>query len=282
MTDDNCEPKSELKTIFLGDTPTDLLELNRSWRIVGSSLTGRSHLPNGTCEDSSGFIHLTNASCLVVADGAGSRPRSKEGSSTAKQAVFEWAINKSEVFELPQGMHEAFVVARNAIQDLADVANRAIQDYATTLTVIHIGESLVSVGQVGDGITVARSNDGNLMSVGPVERGEYINETTFLTSTGWEDDFRCEQFATSSLNAIAASTDGLQYDILSRLSPQELYQPFFHALFDWVSSQSISDATFEDFLGGLRDRSPSDDDISLVVASRATKIEVAANGPASE
>ena len=68
-------------------------DLRSMWNVVGGSATGKSHLRNGTeCQDSHGWlIRADGVVCLSVADGAGSRPRSGEGSQAAVEAVLDWA-----------------------------------------------------------------------------------------------------------------------------------------------------------------------------------------------
>ncbi len=56
-----------------------------------------------------------------------------------------------------------------------------LRDFATTLTCLAATPEQLIVGQLGDGAVVARGADGILDTVTTLQRGEYANETYFLT-----------------------------------------------------------------------------------------------------
>ena len=55
--------------------------------------------------------------------------------------------------------------------------------YATTLTCAVATDGGLAVAQIGDGIVVARQEDGELFAAVQPQHGEYANETFFLTMT---------------------------------------------------------------------------------------------------
>jgi hypothetical protein len=143
-----------------------------------------------------------------------------------------------------------------------------LREFASTLAVVVIDDYRVRVGQVGDTIVVIQRSDLSIESVAPSERGEYFNETTFVTSDDWESELRTSEFPSAEITAIAASTDGLQFKILHDVRSGSPYVPFFEDLFTWSIREDASDEGIIRFVDVLDDQ--SGDDKTLLVAVRIT------------
>lgn len=225
-------------------------------------MRGRSHLESDIpCEDASGSVRVGDIFTVAVADGAGSALRSQEGSAAVIAAVLEWASSGG------QGVEQAFELARQALESLG--AQSTIEEFATTLAVIQFGPSHVEVGQVGDSIVVWHRGNSVLEAVQPPERFEYLNETIFVSSEDWRANFRHTQVSVTDINAMAASTDGLEFEILQNVKTGEPYEPFFTDLFDWAGRQDASSSSLVKFIDELEDQ--SGDDKTLVVAVRVSE-----------
>ena len=124
---------------------------------------------------------------------------------------------------------------------------------------------------VGDGAAVVGDDTDTLMALATPHSGEYINETTFITSP--------EAIQTAQVGVwhgvarhIAAFSDGLQ--MLALKMPAGLpHAPFFMPLFHFMASMTDA-ADAQDqlaaFLRSPRVRERTDDDVTLLLAVRST------------
>lgn len=235
-----------------------------TWRTVGASAAGSAHLHNGTpCQDA--FAVGTTASghlVVAVADGAGSASRSEEGAQAAVGAAVAFLSAAEVDAPLEEMVADAVRAARCAVHAAAGDADAS--ELATTLTVIVAADAGIACAQVGDGAAVIR-RDGALVLVDPVERGEYLNETCFLTSSGWREELRVASIESAGVDAIAVMTDGLQLLALDLVS-QVPHPGFFVPLFDWAERGGEAEELGA-FLASERVCSRTDDDKTLVLAT---------------
>lgn len=218
---------------------------------------------------------------VAVADGAGSARRSERGSQRAVEVALkaaDWAArallaNKPDIepadwYDL---MCWVFGQARRAVVLRARTEHTALRDYATTLTVAVAAGGWLAAAQIGDGAVVVQDAGGKMSAVTRLQKGEYANETRFLTERNvlkrldcWAD--RCP------VKALAVMSDGL-VRLALRLPSGEPHPPFFHPLFQFVSTLESADPTsqpgqsLEAFLASERVCARTDDDKSLVLAA---------------
>ncbi|MER5884512.1 PP2C family serine/threonine-protein phosphatase [Streptomyces sp. NPDC001941] len=198
-----------------------------SWRVHGLSVEGYRHRRTGTpCQDAWQCAVSGPVTALAVADGAGSRPRSDEGSRLAADLAAErFAQRAARAARAdPDGtavqltLREAFAdVAREFRHRTGDVAD----DFATTLTVLVLAPDWLGHLSVGDGFVVLRAgSDGGRpqfhLLPQPDAVGEYGNETTFLTSYGAEHRLSVQCVRDPEVDGAFLSTDGLAQAALTR------------------------------------------------------------------
>ena len=250
--------------------------------MIGASVAGTSHLDRSVpCQDAHASA-VTADGCLVVAvaDGAGSAPRSQEGARAAVEAAVTSVLASQEEARGPVGAD----VARNGIAAGRDAVLAACDDddprsLATTLALVVVDRHAVAAAQVGDGSIVIRTA-GELLLVGPAARNEFLNETCFLTSSGWADDLRVDVVERdgphpSIVDAIAVMTDGLQLLAFDMVASRP-HPDFFRPLFEWGSRDDADDEELADFLRSGRVCARTDDDKTLVLATLAPS---AGSGP---
>lgn len=241
------------------------------WQVVAASVAGTSHAERSVpCQDAHA-THRTDAGMLVVAvaDGAGSAPHAQEGSRTAVDAAVACATEQArDRTDGPLGhlARRALEAAREAV--LAAAADEDPGHWATTLSVVVADGATVAVAQVGDGSVVVRTGE-HLRVVAPADRSEFLNETCFLTSAGWEEDLRVEELGAEDGAApgmVAVMTDGLQLLALD-MATGGPHPGFFDPLFDWAGRHPSGDDELADFLASERVCARTDDDKTLVLAT---------------
>lgn len=249
-----------------------------SWRVLGASAPGTQHLARGgACEDAHHAAALDDSTCIVaVADGAGSARLGGVGAETAARWSVEMTAfllcepasgRASHPAGLESVLRSAVRSTRDALRREAKARDARLTDLATTLVLAVVTPSGAAVAQVGDGAAVVAHGD-ELGVASTVERGEYLNETTFLTSRRWEADLAVTALERDGLDALALLTDGLQLVALD-LATGIPHPPFFTPLFDFAREPDADPDALVEFLGSERVCARTDDDKTLVLVVAA-------------
>jgi hypothetical protein len=249
-----------------------------SWRVVGAAAIGISHKKqNLPCQDAQAYRLVSAAGrpllLAAVADGAGSAEFSDRGAQAAVEAALqtleaELLITEGHSLEEYAGLlYLAFESARAAVVKLAGQEELTLRSLATTLTCTLAHSEGVVAAQLGDGAVVALLGAENLLSVTQPQRGEYANETYFLTQ---EDALeRLEIIILEApLQGLAVMSDGLMR-LAMQMPANEPHLPFFKPLFAFTKHAADPAAAarqLESFLSSERVCTRTDDDKSLVLA----------------
>ena len=159
-------------------------------RTAVAQATGTSHRDQGcACEDAHALAYVAGADgktwlIAAVADGAGSAAMAEIGAEAAAQLTVDALaelIGSSAAGTLEECLVTAATFALLELELMAEVEDRPIEDYASTLLVTITNGERSAFLQIGDGAIV----------VGPPWRlglapqhGAYVNETVFLVSAG--------------------------------------------------------------------------------------------------
>jgi hypothetical protein len=240
---------------------TEAGAVTATWRALGASVAGAGHRARGTgCEDACAVVvDAAGGVLLAVADGAGSAPAAARGSSAAV-AIAMAALRAGA------GAGDTLLLARGALEDLADAAGLPLSDLATTLLVARATGDIIETAQVGDGAVVVR-RAGAYEVPAPDDKGEYLNETCFLTSSTWRASMRVATVPAAGVDGIAAMSDGLQL-VAFDLATGAPHAPFFEPFLSFAREDGPVDQ-LEAFLASPRVGERTDDDVTLVVAALA-------------
>jgi hypothetical protein len=234
------------------------------WCVVGATVTGTAHTAGGLpCQDAHGWEASLGATCLAVADGAGSRPLSQHGATAAVSAILAWSKTLTSP---PTSLDEGFTRAAAAVEYRAsELGVSGPEDLATTLAVALVIDNVVLLGQIGDGVVVVM-NGGHPIAPVPGERFEHANETVFLTSThGLDHHFREVTYPAGEITGVALATDGLRLKVLADLATGAPYEPFFDDAFAYARTPEASNDGVTEFLACLEDRTGDDKTLLLAV-----------------
>jgi Protein phosphatase 2C len=249
------------------------VEASCQWRHLAASVAGTSHTRrNLPCQDYHSWNLLgDNTIIAAVADGAGSAERSQEGSKAAVEAAIQFFSSRM------QGVTSGDAAFYQAlIQEGLKSSRRALEAFgmpdlhqvATTLLLAILSPDWLAVGQVGDGGIVAEFGCDDLRVLTVPASGEYLNETSFITSTDFLARAHYEVLPSDKLSALALFTDGIQFLAL-RHSDNTAHKPFFDPLFDFVASRNSDAGELEAFLMSEKVCEQTDDDKTLIVAVRS-------------
>lgn len=252
--------------------PSDL-----NWRVVGTSVAGTSHqrmdLP---CQDAHSWRILSNGLILIsLADGAGTASRAADGARRAADCAIQ-ALEESLSQGSPQDasgweglVTDAFRQARQCLRELAEAETLPLKHFATTLTCVAAAADWLAVGQVGDGIVVVGAQDGNLALAAQPQRGEYANETCFLTMEVALDQMEV-WVENRPVDHLVVMSDGLSRLAL-KIPGYEPHGPFFYPLLAFAAEAhdpSLAAQQLAAFLTSERVAERTDDDKTLVLALR--------------
>jgi len=251
------------------------------WRVLGASVQGSSHQQSGQpCQDAHSW-HVLPGGILVaaVADGAGSAPLSEIGARTAADAAVQatslsitaLGITALPKFEEQQGkklLSSALEAARTAVEQAAAKENHPVADLASTLILVVAGPDFAAAAQVGDGAAVIEDNQEQILALTKPQRGEFVNETNFLTSAEY---LSCAQIIVweGRPQSLALFSDGLQLLALD-MQPYQAHIPFFSPLFRFVKSstdEAEAQEQLTSFLRSPRITGRADDDLTLLLAA---------------
>ncbi|MGB3642637.1 MAG: PP2C family serine/threonine-protein phosphatase [Rivularia sp. (in: cyanobacteria)] len=247
------------------------------WRVVGASVCGTSHVRNSQlCQDAHHWKMLPdNILVAAAADGAGSASLGKVGAMVAVEAAIEnislKQINRDTLDKDNSAkslLSEAILAAKTAVEEEAIASNRPPKDLSTTLIIVVATPIVAVVAQIGDGVAVAKDSAGNLTALTVPDSGEYINETSFLTSPTALDSVQVNVWRQGITN-IALLTDGLQM-LAINMSVGLPHKPFFLPLFDFVANAEELKGAKEQLVKFLRSdkiTQRTDDDLTLIIAA---------------
>lgn len=155
---------------------------------------------------------------------------------------------------------------RAALAEQAAENNYSANDLACTLLVFIATPHWVAAMQIGDGFIVLRCQEEEAQLLFPPDKGEYINETTFVTSANALEAMRV-YVKTGNPEFICASTDGLER-LAIRMSDWTPFAPFFQPLEEYLretSNPEQKDEYLMSFLESDRLNARTDDDKTLLL-----------------
>ena len=278
----------------------------KSWLVAGATATGVSHIRNNMPnQDAYSYNCVTGiypTAILAVADGAGSAPRSDEGSRLAVAAAISiinravtkrrWQVSATKLrnrrisSKLPRFLKPHFVAtpvgtikllrraidhARTAISSHADAQGLKSDDFATTLLLAVATPRWIVAAQVGDGAMVAlNSKTGETHILCQSHSGEYANETVFITSNAFRRGGTAYTgyVPTSQYDAVGITTDGLE-NLALKMPEREPYDRFWTPMLSWLydmGPKATADS-LNDFVESDRVRARSSDDLTILIAA---------------
>jgi serine/threonine protein phosphatase PrpC len=255
-----------------------------NWKAVVGSAIGTSHQDQEIpCQDYGHYRIFNDVIVGAVADGAGSAKYSNVGSGLTVKTVLKYLGRISEYLQKrkhcgqkisqPLSKEEATKLFAGAVktaiaklQKQADKEDYSINDLACTLLVFVATPDWVAAMQIGDGFIVLRSQNSEYQLLFQPDKGEFVNETTFITSTNAVKDMQVEVISEKQ-EFICASTDGLE-KVAIRLSDWKPFSPFFKPLEEYLHepvNPEEENKYLTEFLNSERLNSRTDDDKTLLL-----------------
>ncbi len=252
------------------------------WRYAAASVIGTSHLKLGSpCQDANDCQLLTSLGdaeilVAVLSDGAGTAEHSAEGSALTCSVLMGHVVDHiaggNTIAQITRDVVCSWMLnLQGQIATNAETTGWSIREYACTAIAAVIGASSAAFLQIGDGAIVVSEQADEYAHVFWPDRGEYENTTYFVTQEAAIDHLQFESVG-HQIHEAALFTDGIQRLALD-YKMEVPHQPFFRSIFSplrataWGRQQSLCTA-LDQFLGSSRVTDRTDDDKTLVIASR--------------
>lgn len=249
-----------------------------AWRaIVHSAIGTRHQLKQLPCQDYGSYVLQSDTMIGAVADGAGSAKYSDTGAQlavkTALATLEQWSDHWSAVDlqaieadakTIFTAMVDNVFVALNAE---AEMGEYDVKELGCTLLSFIATPHWLACMQIGDGFIVAQGEQMDTFDLlFEPSKGEYINETVFVTSQNAIDYMQVSVRANHH-PFVCAATDGLE-KVAIRFQDWQAFTPFFQPFLDCL--RNVPDATdrqtyLETFLESERLNAKTDDDKTLLL-----------------
>lgn len=202
------------------------------WRGIYATTVGRSHLqshPQVECQDAAKALSTPRAA-IFVADGAGSARFSQFGSKAVVEGLGEFTTSMESIHqqildqeqmsncnESNEGKEYAYKFIKSAIEILRELSKNKecrVDDLMCTLLMAVLGKHYLFWLKVGDGFIVVEK-DNKLELLGSVGKGEFANQTTFLSDRLKDEAIYYGFLPVQNVTGIAAFTDGAAETLVS-------------------------------------------------------------------
>lgn len=245
------------------------------WKVITRSAIGTHHQAvNLPCQDY-GDYRLLSKNILIgaIADGAGSAKNADTGAKVAVEqslSFLQSRIPPQNFFTEEQAQSlfgELVESVRSQLNQTATQIDGELKDLASTLLVFIATPDAIAAMQIGDGFIVTRSPEGEYELLFQPDKGEYINETTFVTSDHALEAMQVKVLPTES-HFICAATDGVERVSLN-LSQWQPFSPFFEPLESYLQETNdpeAEDTYLKDFLNSDRLNARTTDDKTLLLS----------------
>jgi Protein phosphatase 2C len=251
-----------------------------SWKAIVHSAIGTRHEQRGQpCQDYGGYRFEGTYLLGAVSDGAGSAKHAEVGAQIAVESALE-AISKiltrqfnqeptwEEIQQFaPQLFAQVFEDILCVLHQEAITSDYELRDLGCTLLAFVATSDWVAAMQIGDGFMMLRSHESApCQLLFKPDKGEFINETIFVTSPNAIDYMNvCVEAVCSPF--LCAATDGLER-VAVRLQDWKPYAPFFQPFEDCLTKLPTTEeqsSYLKTFLESERLNAKTDDDKTLLV-----------------
>ena len=256
------------------------------WKLAGASVIGLQHEnAGGRCEDAWASVRCQlpsghEALAVCVSDGAGSAANGRVGARLTSRVLAYWLVENAEkVFNIVESEKKRWIAStlKRVLRRAAEMQGSEIKSYAcTVVAVLTVTDGRWLSVHLGDGAIVGRFG-GELKAVSVPRKGEFANETFFITDNDAAESFDIQESRQSETinppTGFAMFTDGVESSLLNRRSGE--VSRVLGDMFGWLANNSEQDVS-EALEANLRQvfRKQSGDDCSLAIIVPEPHIEV--------
>ena len=238
-------------------------------RMAAAAVIGRSHeVVGGACQDRAEFSRGRTVAVIALGDGAGSATHSELGAQTVVSTTTKLLrANFHELCQQDSRYISDFIVKRihKSLKRHVTDASIELGDLAATLLFVATDGKNYLCGQIGDGRIARFSNNINESSlVFHPHKGEFINETIFVTHPNAAHHMKIEMGSISEIGGFALMSDGAEESLFNRA--ENKFATGLAKMMSWFDSNSermVQKALNENLYVVMRNKTM--DDLSLAM-----------------
>jgi serine/threonine protein phosphatase PrpC len=255
------------------------------WRSLSRSVIGTRHQQHDLpCQDAGGHRIFGDVAIGAIADGSGSAPHSDIGAALAVQTTLDY-LSQLEVWLQPNSnsqwptpekppspaqikrlFERTLKKVRDDLQQQATQNGYGLETLACTLLGFVATPRWIAAMQVGDGFMVVSTPTQAHQLLFAPDKGEFVNQTTFVTSSTALQDLQTKAIADSP-QFICAATDAFER-LAMHLPAWEPHPAFFKPLEEYLGETphpEQDDAYIMGFLESEYLNQQTDDDKTLLL-----------------
>jgi hypothetical protein len=242
------------------------------FKAAAAASQGRRHEADGVeCQDAIARSAKGRHIAIALCDGAGSARLSARGAAaTADATVRHLLVHFDDL--VAGGLPRASLsITENLQRTLRRVAQRhsaRLEDLACTLLFAVTDGACLLFGQLGDGrVGVRDAETGSWRPVLTASKGEFLNETTFVTSRRAKESLQLGLEPASRFTACMLMSDGAEESLFNRAT--QTLAPAVETIAGWVASHPTAkvEAALRQQLQTLL-RAKTFDDVAIACISR--------------
>lgn len=211
------------------------------FKVAAARVQGRRHEAEGEpCQDAIACYTSPNLAIISLSDGAGSAAYAAQGANVAVKAIERFMKKEFCQFIVSPGLNEKqrlLDAILRSLQKASKSKEADVKSFACTIQFAVTDGVKFLVGQIGDG-RVGGYNP-TLLKWCPLivaSKGEFINETVFVTSENAIDYFNLTVGDFSEISAFVLMSDGAEEALYQRSS--QSFAPAISTMATWVREYS--------------------------------------------
>jgi len=247
----------------------------RTYKVATAAVRGSSHVERGEpCQDFAAAKRTKSMLAIALADGAGSARHADIGARVTVSSTLAILRREFEVLSdagVAMARDRVVSALRQRLTGFSRQRSVHLRDLSATLLFAATNGSSFVCGQLGDGRIA--SFDRNLsmaQTMFPPTKGEFLNETIFVTSENAPEAFQWRTGAFEDIGGFALMSDGAEESLFNR--HEKRFAPALTRMAGWLVSHSemtAKQALERNLEGALRVH--TDDDVSLAFMCRASE-----------
>ena len=246
------------------------------WMGTSVSAIGRGHIEKGLpCQDASDVSWDKGIAAIVVSDGAGSARHSEYGSAGAVKVATQ-VLQETAPWTDPADVQKRILTAcRAELSKRADGLGCPIDELAATLAFVAIAKDVFIAGNIGDGVVSAFCGEKSEVLLEPA-RGEFANETVFLTSSRASKYLRIVKKPQDNYDGFSVMSDGAADSLYQRRCGS--LAPMLTRVLSWFdehTSKDVHNALQDTAMPLLTSRSLDDCSLAMLRCVRVSADDLA-------
>lgn len=239
-------------------------------KMAAAAVVGSSHIERGEpCQDYAASTRGKTVGAIALADGAGSARHSAEGARLVVLGTLK--LVRNEFRELVRMQPE------DAAERIVDPLKRALARHAErrSIDVVALASTLLFAasdgvhflcGQLGDGrVAMFDKTSWRAKAAFEPHKGEFFNETVFVTSRNASVDLRFSSGEIGDLGGFALLSDGAEESLYNRAAAS--FAPALTSMMGWLAGhpeRSVRSALGDNLSKTLRERTTDDLSVALL------------------